>query len=306
MRIPKRLVPLIECGIIERVVRPLLSGKEAQVYLVESEGELRAAKVYKSLKERSFKNRASYTEGRKVRNSRDQRAMNKRSRYGRDREEEAWNSAEADMIYKLYNAGVRVPQPFEFMEGVLLMECIEGPNGGPAPRLSDWDFEDNEAQIVFDQLIQEVVRMLCADVVHADLSVYNVLLEEEGPVVIDFPQSIGASQNRHAKRILLRDVANITSHFRLGRKLNQLRFGHEMWDLYERGELEPDTILTGKFKLPQKEIDAEKLLDEMYEIEEEEIRRKQDEDDDFDDRPSSGGPRPRPKKGARRGRRKRR
>ena len=159
MKIPPRLMPLIECGIIDRLVRPLLSGKEAQVYLVECEGELRAAKVYKSLKERSFRNRSSYTEGRKVRNSRDQRAMNKRSRYGREKEEEAWNSAESDMIYKLYNAGVRVPKPHDFMEGVLVMECIVGPNGGPAPRLSDWKFDDDEALIVFNQLMQEVVRI---------------------------------------------------------------------------------------------------------------------------------------------------
>lgn len=306
MKIPPRLIPLIESGIVERIVRPLLSGKEAQVYLVESEGELRAAKVYKALNERSFRNRASYTEGRKVRNSRDQRAMNKRSRYGREREEEAWNSAESDMIYKLYNAGVRVPKPHAFMEGVLLMECIEGPNGGPAPRLSDWNFEENEAKTVFNQLMLEVVRMLCADVVHADLSVFNVLLEEEGPVVIDFPQSIGASQNTHAKRILLRDVRNITSHFRFGRKLKDLRFGHEMWDLYERGALTPDTVLTGKFKLPKHEVDAERLLDEMHQIEEDEILRNQDFDDSDDDRSSGGGPRPRPKKGARRGRRKKR
>ena len=186
------------------------------------------------------------------------------------------------------------------------MECIEGPNGGPAPRLSDWNFEEAEARTVFTQLMQEVVRMLCADVVHADLSVFNVLLEDTGPVVIDFPQSIGASQNTHAKRILLRDVYNITSHFRFGRKLKELRFGHEMWALYERGELTPDTVLTGKFKLPQHEVDAELLLDEMHQIEEDEILRNQDFDDSDDDRSSGGGPRPRPQKGARRGRRKKR
>ncbi|MFU8803224.1 MAG: RIO1 family regulatory kinase/ATPase [Bradymonadaceae bacterium] len=281
---PPRLVPLIEYGVIESVVRPLLSGKEAQVYLVESGGHLRAAKVYKSLQDRSFRNRSQYTEGRKVRNSRDQRAMGKRTRYGRDQEEAAWNSVEVDMIYKLDAAGVRVPKPYAFIEGVLVMECIEGPDGGVAPRVSDCHLGEEEGLAVCDQIIAEVVKMLCADVVHADLSVYNVLLEEEGPVIIDFPQSIGATRNHHARKILLRDVANITSALRFGRPPQELRFGYEMWDLFERGDLTPDSVLTGKFDIPKHAIDPDLLLIEMQQIEEDEALARLGEDDmDFDE-----------------------
>ncbi len=279
---PPRLVPLIEYGVIERVVRPLLSGKEAQVYLVESRGQLRAAKVYKSMQERSFRNRSEYVENRKVRNSRDQRAMNKRSRYGREREEAAWNSAEADMIKKLHAAGVRVPKPYDFIDGVLVMECIAGPDGGVAPRISDCNLDKEEGLAICEQILAEVVKMLCADVVHADLSVFNVLLEEDGPVLIDFPQSIGAAGNHHARKILLRDVANITDALRYGRPPRELRFGYEMWDLYERGELTPDSVLTGKFDIPQHEVDPDLLLLEMQQIEEDEALAKVDMDLDYD------------------------
>ncbi|MBA2663645.1 MAG: serine protein kinase RIO [Bradymonadaceae bacterium] len=282
MRIPPRLVPLIEYGIIQSVVRPLLSGKEAQVYLVESGGELRAAKVYKSVQERSFRNRSSYTEGRQVRNTRDQRAMGKHSRYGREQEEAAWNSIEVDTIYKLDAAGVRVPKPFAFVDGVLVMECIGGSDGGVALRISDCHLDKEQGLVVCDQILAEVVKMLCADVVHADLSVYNVLLEERGPVIIDFPQSIGASKNPHARKILLRDVANITSFFRFGRAPEELRYGYEMWDLYERGQLAPDTVLTGKFDIPEHLVDADILLLEMQQIEEDEALAEFGEDLDFD------------------------
>jgi RIO kinase 1 len=265
---PKRLVPLIEVGVIDRVVRPLLSGKEARVYLVESGGELRAAKVYKDASTRSFRNRSAYTEARKVRNSRDQRAMKKRSAYGRERDEEIWNSAESDTIYKLHDAGVRVPRPYAFIDGVLVMECVEGPDGGVAPRIADCDFTDEEAKVVFDEIMRQVVLMLCADVVHADLSVYNILLDAHGPVVIDFPQSVGASSNPHARKILLRDVANITSHFPLGRPKEKLRFGHEIWDLYASGALEPGVELTGEFDLPDHAVDADGLIDELNQLEE--------------------------------------
>ncbi len=281
MRIPPRLVPLMEYGVIEKVIRPLLSGKEAQVYLVESGGEIRAAKVYKSARDRSFRNRSSYTEERKVRNSRDQRAMGKRSRYGREQEEIAWTSAEVDIIYKLADANVRVPKPYNFVDGVLIMECIYGSDGGVAPRISDCVLTKEEGIAICDQIIRETVKMLCADVVHADLSVYNVLLEEEGPVIIDFPQSIGASENRHARKILLRDVANITDALRFGRPPHELRFGYEMWDLYENGELTPDTELTGKFELPQHKVDPDILLLEMQQIEEDEALAAMDDDLDF-------------------------
>lgn len=270
MRIPPRLAPLVEDGIVDRVVRPLLSGKEAQVYLVEAGGELRVAKVYKEASERTFRNRAGYTEGRSVRNSRDQRAMSRRSRHGRAADEAAWKSAEADVIRKLYAAGVRVPRPYAFVDGVLVMECISASDGGPAPRLSECALEEPFATQVRDQLLQAVKQMLCEDLVHGDLSPYNVLIEEEGAVVIDFPQAINAARNNAARELLLRDVANITGYFMRGEPLETRRFGHEMWAYYERGELRPDTPLTGRFKLPRHEVDAERLLLQMLEIEEDE------------------------------------
>jgi RIO kinase 1 len=281
MRIPPRLVPLIEDGLIDRVVRPLMSGKEAQVYLVESGGALRAAKVYKEASERSFRNRSVYAEGRKVRNSRDQRAMGKRgSRHGRDRDEQHWKSAEADVIYKLYSAGVRVPKPYAFIEGVLVMECIEGPDGGPAPRLAECTFEREHAHALCRSLIGEVVKMLCADVVHGDLSLFNVLLEDAGPVVIDFPQAVDASRNLNAREILLRDVANLTSTLMSDVPISERRFGYEMWAQYEEGTLQPDTPMTGKFALPSQEVNAERLLHQMMEIEEDAAVA--DVDDGFD------------------------
>ncbi len=270
MRMPPRLAPLIDDGIIDRVVRPLMSGKEAQVYLVEAGGELRAAKVYKESAERSFRNRASYVEGRNVRNSRDQRAMGKRSRHGRERDEESWKSTEADVIYKLSAAGVRVPKPHAFVDGVLVMECVQGPEGGPAPRLAECTLEREHAVEIYETLIQEVVRMLCADIVHGDLSAFNVLLEEDGPVVIDFPQAINAAQNGNAKKILVRDVANLSGYLMRHVPAHEVRHAHEMWALYENGELRPDAKLTGRFRLPAHEVDAENLLHQMLAIEEDE------------------------------------
>jgi RIO kinase 1 len=303
MRKPTRLVPLIEYGVIDKVVRSLLSGKEAQVFLVESEGELRAAKVYKDQTERSFKNRSGYTEGRTVRNSRDQRAMAKGSRHGREKAEETWKSTEVEMMYKLEAAGVRVPKPHAFIDGVLVMECITGPDGQPAPRIADCNFTKEEADIVFMQLIQEVVRMLCVGVIHGDLSVFNVLMEAAGPVIIDFPQSVNAAGNGNARMILMRDVANLTAHFGTGKPAHHLRYGHEMWDLYERGELGPDTQLTGRFKVPDHEIDPDKLLLELRQIEENEILDNDADDLDFDEpqdrerapkKPSKGRTKPKP------------
>ncbi len=266
---PPRLEPLIEGGIIDSVIRPLMSGKEAQVYLVESDGRLCAAKVYKHADDRSFRHRSRYTEGRTVRNSRDQRAMGKRSKHGRQHDEASWNAAEADTIYKLDAAGVRVPKPFAFVEGVLVMECIKGHDGEPAPRLAECTLAPAEADIVFRQLLREVSRMLRVDIVHGDLSVFNVLIEEAGPVIIDFPQAVDAALNRGAREILLRDVANLTSHFKKGCPPGELRYGHELWDLYERGELHADTELTGHFDLPEHEVDTADLMHEMRLIDDE-------------------------------------
>lgn len=270
MKIPPRLAPLLEDGLIERVVRPLLSGKEAQVWLVESGGTLRVAKVYKASNERSFRKRTDYTEGRNVRNSRDRRAMAKGSRHGRERDEMAWQSAEADTIRRLHDAGVRVPRPYAFVEGVLVMECVAGADGGPAPRLAECSFGEAESRAMAQRLLREVARMLAADIVHGDLSAYNVLVDADGPVVIDFPQAIPAARNPGAKRILLRDVANITSFLLPNDPPEKVRFGWEMWSAYERGELTPDMPLTGRFDLPAHEVDTERLLLQMLEVEEDE------------------------------------
>lgn len=270
MRIPPRLQPLVEEGIIERIVRPLLSGKEAQVYLVESGGELRVAKVYKEASQRSFRNRSGYTEGRSVRSSRDRRAMARRSRHGRAADEEAWKTAEVQVLRTLYNAGLRVPTPHAFVEGVLVMECVQGEDGGPAPRLAECTLDGPLADKVCAQLIEGAKRMLCEDIVHGDLSPYNVLIDADGAVLIDFPQSVNAARNSAAREMLLRDVANITARFLRHLPREERRHGHEMWALYEAGELHPDTPLTGRFELPSHEVDAEHLLLEMLEIEEDE------------------------------------
>ncbi len=264
MQVPKGLGPLLDAGMITEVIRPLLSGKEAQVYLVASDGELRVAKVYKHATQRTFKHRSVYTEGRKTRNSRDQRAMSKRSRHGRERDEAAWRSAEVDMIYRLRDAGVRVPTPYGFVDGVLLMELVQDADGEPAPRLCEVDMSAEEAEVVFDFLIREVVKMLCAGVVHGDLSDFNVLMGADGPVVIDFPQSMDAADNQAAKKILVRDVANLNRFLRdFGPTKRPLHHAEEMWALFASGKLRPDSPLTGKFKGSNRTVDMKALRDEL-------------------------------------------
>ncbi len=247
MRAPERLEALIELGVIQEVIRPLLSGKEADVYLVWANEERRVAKVYKEATQRSFKHRAEYTEGRRVRNTRQQRAMDKRSKYGRAQIEEAWRNAEVDAIYRLYAAGVAVPTPHDFVEGVLVMQLVCDDQGEPAPRLVDVHLEPEEARPLFHTMLEQVVRMLLAGVVHGDLSDFNVLLAADGPVVIDFPQAVDPAVNRNARKLLIRDVDNLTQF--LGRyetQLKRTRYGQEIWDLYESGNLTLDTQLTGK------------------------------------------------------------
>ena len=276
MRVPKRLEPLLHQGVIEEVIRPLMSGKEAEVYLVLSEGEERVAKVYKDAQFRSFQQRAEYTEGRRVRNSREQRAMNKGSRYGRARTEDAWYEAEVDAIHRLRAAGVRVPTPYAFIEGVLVMELVKDASGQPAPRLVDTHFSPDEARDVFHVLLREVVKMLCAGIVHADLSDFNVLMASDGPVIIDFPQAVDPAKNRSAQKLLVRDVKNLTSF--LGRfepKLRGTEYGPEIWGLYERSELDPDTELTGRFDSRAQTADVNSLLEEILAVEQEARERRE-------------------------------
>jgi RIO kinase 1 len=261
MRAPESLETLIEYGIIQEVLRPLMSGKEAQVFVVHAGGQEAVAKVYKEAHQRTFKHRSDYKEGRRTRNSRDQRAMNKRSQHGRKKDEEAWRSAEVEMIYRLRDAGVRVPEPLNFVEGVLVMELVKDGAGSPAPRLGDLDFSPTEAVEIYDALIREVVRMLCAGVVHGDLSEFNVLMASDGPVVIDFPQAIDATSNSNARKLLLRDVQNLHRFVARFAPDAPIRpYGEEMWGLYEKNRLRPDTELRGHYDAPKGKVDTDEVM----------------------------------------------
>lgn len=262
MIVPNSLAPLVELGIVQEVIRPLLSGKEAQVYVVTCDGKPCVAKVYKAAQTRSFKNRAEYTEGRAVRNSRDQRAIEKRSKHGRAQEEVSWRSTEVDVIHRLHAAGVRVPTPHHFIEGVLIMELIVGADGHSAPRLAELKFDAAEASVLHQQLIQEVTKMLCAGVVHGDLSDFNVLIAADGPVIIDFPQSVDPAQNANARKLLLRDVGNLHTFLaRFSPRAQRTSYAEEMWDLLQRDLLTPETRLTGSFVAPEVDPNTTEVLD---------------------------------------------
>jgi RIO kinase 1 len=249
MKTPKRLQSLLEEGLIDSVVRQLMSGKEATVYVVRCAGETLCAKIYKDATQRSFRQAVDYTENRKVKNSRQARAMAKGTRFGRESQEAAWRSAEVDALYRLAAAGVRVPAPRNFYEGVLLMELVTDEHGDAAPRLNDVIFTPEDAVVYHDALIGEVVRMLCAGIVHGDLSEFNILLAADGPVIIDLPQAVDAAGNNHANRMLLRDVENLRDFFgRFEPSLLVTDYGNEIWDLYARGLLTPESPLTGRFE----------------------------------------------------------
>ena len=249
MKAPKRLQPLIEEGLIDSVQRQLMSGKEATVYVVQCAGEPCCAKVYKEATERSFRQAVDYTENRKVKNSRTARAMAKGTRFGRQAQEANWQSAEVDALYRLAAAGVRVPRPHNFYEGVLLMDLVVDEAGQAAPRLTDVAFTPDEARAHHSMLLNEVVRMLWVGVVHGDLSEFNILLGAEGPVIIDLPQAVDAAGNNHAERMLLRDVGNLRDFFaRFAPELASTNFGPEIWDLYRRGALHPEIALSGLFE----------------------------------------------------------
>lgn len=276
MRLPRPLMGLIEDGIIDEVLRPLQSGKEAQVFLVMVNGEIRVAKVYKETTNRSFKHRSEYTEGRKVRNSRNQRAIEKRTKFGRSVIENEWSQYEVNMLRRLKIAGVRVPEIYDFVDGVLIMELIKDAKNNPAPRLVDLTFSKKEAEDLLKILVQEVVRMLCEGVVHGDLSDFNILMSADGPVIIDLPQAIETAQNRNAKKLLLRDVTNLQHFFaRYSRKLLRLKYGPEMWDLYEKGTLKPNTVLTGIFHEKKTKVDSESILREIQAAAQEEAARQE-------------------------------
>ncbi len=275
MKAPSRLQALIDEGLIDTVVRQLMSGKEAMVYVVRCGDDTRCAKVYKEATHRSFRQAVDYTENRKVKNTRQARAMAKGSKFGRESQEAAWQSAEVDALYRLAAVGVRVPKPYNFHEGVLLMELVCNQDGDAAPRLNDVQFTRDEALAHHATLLTEVVRMLCAGVVHGDLSEFNILLAADGPVIIDLPQAVDAAGNNHAKRMLLRDVDNLRDFFgRVNPHLLPTRYGEEIWGLYESGALTPETPLTGQFVRKTGSVDLGGVMREIDDTREEEAQRR--------------------------------
>ncbi len=279
MKPPKRLQLLIDEGLIDEVVRQLMSGKEATVYVVRCGGETRCAKIYKEATERSFRQAVDYTENRKVKNSRQARAMAKGTRFGREATEKAWLSAEVDALYRLAAAGVRVPKPYNFFEGVLLMELVTDTEGNAAPRLNDVIFSAEEALAHHSTLLREVLRMLGAGIVHGDLSEFNILLGHDGdlpcPVIIDLPQAVDAAGNNHAERMLLRDVGNLRDFFgRFEPALLGTQYGAEIWNLYRQGLLQSDAVLTGHFAVAQGPVDLGTVLGEIDDARAEETARR--------------------------------
>ena len=275
MKIPARLQPLVDDGLIDDVVRQLMSGKEAMVFVVRCGGEIRCAKVYKEANKRAFRQAVDYTENRKTKNSRQARAMGKRSKFGRKSQEEAWQNAEVDALYRLAGAGVRVPKPYNFHEGVLLMELVTDAEGEPAARVDDVKFTEEEALFYHAALMTQVVRMLCAGVIHGDLSEFNVLVGPDGPVIIDLPQAVDAAGNNHAKSMLERDVGNLTNYFgQYAPSLLTTQYAKEIWSLYEGGQLTPETVLTGKFEEILQAVDLNSVVREIDDAIAEEAARK--------------------------------
>ena len=276
MKAPKRLQPLLHDGLIDEVIRPLMSGKEADVFVVRCGSNIRCAKIYKDSLKRSFKKAAQYTEGRKVRNSRRARAIEKGSKFGRKQQEETWQNAEVDALYKLAHAGVRVPQPYGCFDGVLLMELITDAEGEIAPRLNDVTMSAEQAREDHALVMQYVMRMVCAGLIHGDLSEFNVLVNEEGPVIIDLPQAVDAAANNNAQSMLERDVKNMTDYYGMfAPDLLESHYAQEIWSLFEEGDLNPDRQLTGNFELDTHIANTDAVLDEIRAVLAEEESRQE-------------------------------
>jgi len=274
MKIPARLLPLLEEGLIDEVLSRLMSGKEADVFVVRCGGEVRCAKVYKEAAKRSFKQAVLYQEGRKSRSSRRARAMEKGSKFGRAQQEETWHNAEVDALRKLAAAGVRVPTPYACVDGVLLMELVTDGEGNVAPRLSEVILTAEQAIEDHNTLIGYVVKMLCAGIVHGDLSEFNILVDDYGPVIIDLPQAVDAAANNNAESMLLRDVNKLRDYYaEFAPALSDTEYGKEMWALYETGDLMPDTPLTGVFEEDGEVADVDGVMREIAEAIKEEQER---------------------------------
>jgi RIO kinase 1 len=274
MKTPAGLQPLIDEGVIDEVLLALKSGKEATVYLVRAGSQIRCAKVYRNMAQRSFQKRSRYQEGRAVRGSRQARAMGKSTSFGRKEQEAAWKNAEVDALYQLVAAGVRVPRPFGYFDGVLIMELVADANGDPAPRLGEVELTAETARRIHCTLIQEVVRMLCIGLIHGDLSEFNVLVDSDGPVIIDLPQVVNAAGNNAAFALLERDVNNLRSTLgRFAPELETTEYAREMWSLFEQGELKPDTVLTGVFVSDETIVNPQDVMLVIDDAREEEIQR---------------------------------
>ncbi len=276
MKVPKRLQPLVDDGLINEVISRLMSGKEADIFIVSCGGKIRCAKVYKDAVKRSFKKAAQYQEGRKVRSGRRARAMEKNSSYGRKQQEEIWQNAEVDALSLLARAGVRVPETYGCVDGVLLMELITDEEGDVAPRLDDVAMTEQQAFEDHDVMMHYIKLMLCAGLVHGDLSRFNVLVDEYGPVIIDLPQAVNAAANNNAQAMFTRDVENITSYYaEFAPSLSQTRYAEEMWSLFEDGQLKPETALSGLFQDPSESADVDAVLEEIKAVMQEEQERQE-------------------------------
>lgn len=276
MKVPKRLQPLVDDGLIDEVLSRLMSGKEADIYIVRCGGDVRCAKVYKDAAKRSFKKAAQYQEGRKVRSGRRARAMEKRSSYGRQQQEAIWQNAEVDALSRVASAGVRVPEVYGCIDGVLLMELVTDDAGDVAPRLDDVVMPAEQALEDHAVMMHYVRLMLCAGLVHGDLSEFNVLVDAYGPVIIDLPQAVDAAANNNAEAMLARDINNMTRYYaEFAPVLLNTRYAEEMWALYEEGELKPETELTGLFEDPAEGADVDAVMEEIKAVMKEERERQE-------------------------------
>jgi RIO kinase 1 len=276
MKTPAGLQPLIDEGVIDEVLRPLKSGKEASVYVVRSGNDILCAKVYKDMAQRSFQQRVQYQEGRTVRGSRQARAIGKATKFGRKEQEAAWKNTEVDALYRLVDAGVRVPRPRGYFNGVLVMELVTDADGHSAARLGEVELAPDQARGFHRYLIRQVVKMLCIDLIHGDLSEYNVLVGPEGPVIIDFPQVVSASGNNAARRMLQRDVNNLTlSLGRVAPELLSTHYAEEMWALFEAGTLHPESELTGMFEPDEHTADIDSVRHAIEDARQEALIRQQ-------------------------------